>query len=231
MQSTIITLIFNLTNVVLAGVILVISTKLIKNDIRLSTRKRHRDIFGDTETEKVRVHETGLAQFSSIGAFVLPLLVLSIIYLMLLESFYELTLSYIKIRGIATNIAGGIVAIIVFFAGKSFARKFLIRSQQTDDLHDTEDAGVIENRLRKVEICYLSATFFIIVFNYLDFDLKFNLIKAITTSFVAGNMYYVVFRQNTRTPWILKNNALQDDEKKELNNSTKERSSENDYGI
>lgn len=202
MKTLLLTIIFNVISISIAAVVLKLAIDCIIEDIQRysSSGKKRNNPFEDINQKKNVINQLGLSRFASIGAFVLPFLILSIVYLMLIESFYELALNYLEGKGLAANIGSSILAIVAFFVGASFARKFLRSDSRADDLGDTENIIVIESRLKKSEIAYFSVTFFIILFNYLDLDLRFNMIKAITTSFVAGNIYYVVFRLHSRIP-------------------------------
>lgn len=199
MKTLFATIIINLINILFAGLTLKIAKDCIKEDIKInaSLKKIKPNPFEDSRETKIRIKDKGLNKFASIGAFIFPSLILSIIYLMLLDSFYDIAVNFMESKGIAGNLIGGSIAILVFFSGKTFARQFLKENSFQNDLTESENIPILENRMRKIEIAYLSFTFFVILYNYLDFDLKFNIIKAITTGFVAGNIYYVVFRQKS----------------------------------
>lgn len=201
MKYTIITAIMNLISITVAVYILVTIINSIRQTIietnngSMDTKKNP---FGNTLEQKEEINASGFKRFAGIGAFILPFLIYSVIYLMLRDQFYDLFLKYLEDKGIAADIGGAIIAISAFFLGVKCSRKFIKGGWQSDDLFSLSNLTIYQKRLDNVEIAYLSSTFFLIIFNYLDFDLSFNIIKAITTSFVAGNIYYIVFRYNAK---------------------------------
>jgi len=225
MKSEIVTTIFNIICVYFAFIIAKQVYKRISSDKEtVETKKQRKSPFDDSKDEKIeQIQDKSFDKFATISAAVLPLLILSTIYLLLLESFYELAIKYTEDAGYGTvsGIGASILSILCFFGGKTFARKFLrYNDNKSNELHLTNNMQIIENRLKRVQIAYLSSVFFILLFNYLDLDLKFNVIKAITTSFVAGNIYYIVFFQDTELPKTSLNKSTnKSNNKSELENN------------
>jgi len=191
-----------ISHYLIALYIVILVIKNIVDDLKAVNSSNNTDMSPfevDSEKQRSRIQNLGLSKFSAVGAAVLPLLLLTVIFLMVPDSFLELLKKYLEQKEIPTMLGGAIMAIISFYIGSIFARKFL-KAGEDDDFNDTDDMNVMESRIRKVEICYLSTTFFIIVFNFLNFEVEFNILKGMVTTFVAGNIYYVVFRRKSKMP-------------------------------
>lgn len=199
MKPFLITLIYNLICIYFA---IRIAIEVLGRIDRVSpgSGRNKRSPFGKSREEQIKEaqHES-LDTFANIGAAILPILILTVIYLLLSESFYQLLVKYVDLKkyGDILGIAGAILCILSFFAGKKFSQNFLDPTNISSSIYKTGNIDLIRLRISRTEISYLSFTFGILLFNYLDLDLKFNVFKGISTSFVAGTIYYIVYLQDT----------------------------------
>jgi len=160
-----------------------------------SRKRREKNPFGDDADEEIRqIQHSSLNQKILILAAVWPVLFLSAIYVYVPEPIYHILNTYSVQSGL------GIIGVYssAFMVGLCFARSFLVMpiNNQDNELYEAKSKMIIEERVDNIGVTYLSFTFCVILFSYIGFDFKINTIKAITTFFLCGNIFYLVFRQN-----------------------------------
>ena len=198
MGTTIVTILYTIINIGVAIYILREIILTIKEaDGKPEKRKVKESPFGESEEESVTtIQHHSFNKSILIFAAVLPLLTLTTIYFTVLEPFYNILVAYSKYSGFDISL----IYLVTFFAGLTFARLFLEPSSKGNEFYNTNNKRILEERTKNVGVFYLSFTFCTILFSYLDFEFKINIVKGTTTFFLIGNIFYFVFRQNIKSP-------------------------------
>jgi hypothetical protein len=164
--------------------------------------KVRKNPFGENlKDDLIEVQQQQLSRAMLVLSALLPMLILVPIYIHDPDAFYQILNAYLAEKGLQ-SVA---IYIISFVLGVSFARLFLNPDSQDKDNEQPKNIGLIGKQLGYQEIFYLSFALCIILFSFLENDPKMIVIKVVTTLFLAGNAFYLVFRRNIKMPTNLLN--------------------------
>jgi len=147
-----------------------------------------------TEKAKQIRLERGFSKYISLISVITVGGFFGIVFFLYADSFIGFVASIQEYKSVSYPVG----ILLTIGLGATFMRGLLNGLGDENELFDTEDNLILDQRTKGVVMTYLSTAFFALLFAFVGgFSSDYNLIKATSLGFVVGNGFYLLLRYNT----------------------------------